>query len=88
MPDYLVTWEINVTADNPARAAQEALTIQRDPESTATTFQVIPEDPGLDPITVELNDEASIQEASILSPPLPAQTRFERRSAQGDSWVS
>jgi hypothetical protein len=67
MPDYLVTWEINVTADNPAHAAQEALTIQRDPHSTATTFQVIPEDPGLDPITVNLNDETSIQEASLLS---------------------
>jgi hypothetical protein len=67
MPDYLVTWEINVSADNPALAAHAALTIQRDPESTATTFQVIPEDPGLDPITVNLNDETSIQEASLLS---------------------
>lgn len=40
MPDYLVTWEIDVTAETPVEAAREALRIQRNPESIATVFGV------------------------------------------------
>lgn len=40
MPDYLVRWEINITADSPEAAAREALRIQRDPTSYATVFEV------------------------------------------------
>lgn len=47
MPDYLVQWEINITADSPEAAAREALRIQRDPASCATVFKVWDED-GID----------------------------------------
>lgn len=40
MPDYLVLWQIHITADNPIEAAKQCLEIQRDPESIATVFQV------------------------------------------------
>ena len=40
MPSYLVTWEINIDADTPGCAAEEALAVQRDPTSTATVFKV------------------------------------------------
>jgi hypothetical protein len=38
--EYHVTWEIEVTADSAQEAAEQALQIQRDPESTATIFSV------------------------------------------------
>jgi hypothetical protein len=44
MPHYLVTWEIDVWADTPERAAQDARTIQRHPQSTATVFTVTTDD--------------------------------------------
>lgn len=52
MPDYLVQWEINITADSPEAAAQKALRIQRDATSTATVFRFWGED-GID-TTVDL----------------------------------
>ena len=42
---YLVTWTIDLEADNPMDAAQEALNIQRDWEATATLFEVQEWDP-------------------------------------------
>lgn len=38
---YRVRWEIEVTADSPKDAAQQALTIHRDPNSIAEVFDVI-----------------------------------------------
>jgi len=40
MPEYLVTWKIDIEASNPKEAAKQALEIMRDPESTATVFEV------------------------------------------------
>lgn len=40
MPTYTVTWSIDIDADSPLEAAHQALTIHRDPESTATVFTV------------------------------------------------
>lgn len=40
MPLYRVTWEIDIEADTPRDAAEEALTVQRNPESIATVFDV------------------------------------------------
>ena len=40
MKSFRVSWEIDVDAKSPRAAAQEALRIQRDPESTATVFSV------------------------------------------------
>jgi hypothetical protein len=37
---YRVTWEIDLHANSPRAAAEEALRIQRDPESIATVFGV------------------------------------------------
>lgn len=41
MPQFLVKWEIDITADNEWEAAEEALRIQKDPERTATFFKVM-----------------------------------------------
>lgn len=38
--EYRVTWEIDLWARSPKDAAQTALDIMRDPESTATVFNV------------------------------------------------
>lgn len=42
VPDksYRVTWEIDIDAANPREAAEKALHIQRDVDSTATVFTV------------------------------------------------
>lgn len=42
MTTYLVTWRIDIEADSPEEAAAQALATQRDPESTATVFDVTP----------------------------------------------
>jgi len=41
MPDYLVTWNIDIEAESAEEAARKALTIQHDYESTATYFTVV-----------------------------------------------
>jgi hypothetical protein len=41
MADYLVTWAIDIEADDPIEAAAMALAVHRDPESTATHFVVL-----------------------------------------------
>jgi len=40
MTTYKVRWEIDIDADNVIEAAEKALAIQRDPNSTATVFEV------------------------------------------------
>lgn len=40
MKTYRVIWEIEVDADSFLNAAQQALEIQRDPDSTALVFMV------------------------------------------------
>ena len=42
MKTYLVTWEIEIDAKSPKDAAKKALKIQRDKNSTALVFDVIP----------------------------------------------
>ena len=37
---YRVTWEIDLHANSPRAAAEQALAMQRDPESIATVFSV------------------------------------------------
>jgi len=39
--EWIVMWTIEVDADYPDEAAHRALEIMRDPESTATCFQVV-----------------------------------------------
>lgn len=38
--DYEVVWRMNIDADSPQEAAEEALRIHRDPESIAVVFEV------------------------------------------------
>lgn len=40
MAEYLVVWKVEVEAANSVEAAEQARAIQRDPESTATVFEV------------------------------------------------
>jgi len=40
MPLYRITWQIDLAADSPKHAAQQALAIQRDTHSWATVFTV------------------------------------------------
>jgi hypothetical protein len=40
MPNYLVTWCIDIEADTPEEAALAALEIQRRPDSIAVVFEV------------------------------------------------
>jgi len=40
MPNYLVTWTIDIQADSPTEAALAALSIQRKPDSIAVVFKV------------------------------------------------
>jgi hypothetical protein len=40
MADYLVTWEINVSADDAVDAARQAKAIQMESEHRATVFKV------------------------------------------------
>lgn len=47
MSNYRVVWEIDICAGSPRQAAETALRIQRDAESTATVFEVIPMKSGL-----------------------------------------
>jgi hypothetical protein len=44
MKRYLVRWEIEVEAEEAAQAADEALDMQRDLESTATVFEIFERD--------------------------------------------
>ncbi len=44
MTSYLVTWHIEVDAETPREAAREALAIQRDHDSIATSFEVLVKD--------------------------------------------
>jgi len=44
MPNYYITWDIQIEADSPEDAAREALEIQRNPESIATVFTVVDEE--------------------------------------------
>jgi hypothetical protein len=40
LKEYRVVWEIELYATSPRNAARQALEIHRDPESTATVFDV------------------------------------------------
>lgn len=56
MKTYHVQWEIEVDADSPKEAAKAALAIQRNPESTATIFDVLEFDTDGDAVRIDLFD--------------------------------
>lgn len=55
MNRYRVTWVINLEADTPREAAEQALAIHRNPESIATVFDVCNDD-GTEPIRIDLEE--------------------------------
>lgn len=59
MPDYLVQWEINITADSPEAAAREAWYYMRKPDSTANVFDVVGEEGPTVRIDLTALDEAA-----------------------------
>ncbi|MFE6714033.1 hypothetical protein [Streptomyces sp. NPDC057695] len=52
MPEYTVSWTIEIDAETPVHAAFAALALQRDPTSWATVFTVHTDDGD---VTVDLN---------------------------------
>ena len=52
MPTYHITWEIDLSARSHREAAESALEMQRDPESTATVFMVRDVSTGTEPVRV------------------------------------
>lgn len=54
MKSYLVSWHINLWATSPKDAAEQALAIQRDPNSIATEFEVLGDGRGDRLISVDL----------------------------------
>lgn len=54
MPTYYVTWEIEIDAESPREAAELALKIQRNPESTAVVFGVMEFDTEEDKVQIDL----------------------------------
>jgi hypothetical protein len=59
MRTFIVEWTINVDAENKLEAARKALAIQRDPNSSATIFEVMPEDGLESPETVDLDEQGA-----------------------------
>lgn len=57
MPTYFVTWEIEIDADSPREAAEKALKIQRDQDSTAVVFGVMEFDTEDDKEMIDLLQE-------------------------------
>lgn len=59
MPFYRVTWKIDIAADTPEEAAEEALRIHRDPESIATVFNISAHHEEVD-CTVDLTEGTTV----------------------------
>ena len=59
--EYRVVWCIDVDAENETEAAKEAQRIMKDPESTATIFDVMEMNPTMQDWLDENFDEAMVQ---------------------------
>ena len=63
MKTYRVIWSIDIEAGSPREAAREAQRIQRDPNSTANVFDVIPSDE--DSVVIDLDEPEGEGQAEI-----------------------
>jgi hypothetical protein len=63
---YLVTWEIDITADSPREAAIEAMILQQDKNSEAVAFTVKEQATG-ELVDVDLLEELQ-KEVDLLNP--------------------
>jgi hypothetical protein len=57
MTEYLVKWAMNIEADTPEQAAEEALKIHRDVESEASIFNVIDLDTNISKLVDAVEDD-------------------------------
>jgi hypothetical protein len=57
MSSYFVVWSVHVDAENAVDAAEQALAMQRDPDSNRTAFSVY--DDNAERVIVDLFDEYS-----------------------------
>jgi hypothetical protein len=62
MKQYYVSWHIDIYADTPQEAARKALEIQRNPDSTATVFEVRDEAEGRTTTVDLLTEEMDMNE--------------------------
>ncbi|TLG04253.1 hypothetical protein FEK35_20710 [Nocardia cyriacigeorgica] len=85
--DYRATWQIDITATDPLHAARTALAIQRDPDSTATVFDVVDEYGTT--FRIDLAEESPTLDAQpvLAMPPVPRWIRrlLPRRSRRKSS---
>lgn len=89
MPEYVVTWTNDITADSPREAAELALAMQRDPTSIATVFEVRLPDRARTLVEVVDLDPQEGGSSSPLGPPPPElEDAWDRYQHGGDveSW--
>ena len=72
LKEYRVQWEVELYATSPRAAAQKALEIQRDPESTASVFDVY---------RIDLDPDADA--ARLLAQSAPVRIDLERHPRRG-----
>lgn len=65
MPTYRVEWVIDLEADSPKGAAEEALRMHRDPSSIATVFHVYGQGKDHGEIDVEGDDDIKDDEEVV-----------------------
>jgi hypothetical protein len=58
MPEYQVTWTIEVSAEDPRTAAEEARRLQVKPDTSAVCFEVTERRPGSLTAYIDLQDDA------------------------------
>lgn len=59
---YHVSWEIEVYAESPREAAEKCLAIHRNPDSTATVFDVIEFESDGEAIRIDLTEDEEDEE--------------------------
>lgn len=80
MPDYKVTWVIDVDADSPEHAARLALEILRDPDSIATAVTVTDEQ-GRSVDVDLLNQDRDLRVQALIDRVLAAENEAHKRNA-------
>ncbi len=63
MNHYCISWNIDIEAETPREAAEEALKVQRDPESMATVFEVRDKTGNI--TTIDLEEERGEEDAEM-----------------------
>ncbi len=88
MPEYLVTWQMDITASSPEEAARKAKAFQRKEGSTADVFEVFEKDASPDPHHIDLTeiDEARLPVLQGQLAALGEWTRADSLKALSEGW--